>query len=72
MLKRLVKAAQTFLDSHPNCSSQKKFSGDACNVIFHNIFCESYDDYDTKMAIDLWGSQLDTKVFLEYYFDIEL
>ena len=25
MLKRLVKAAQTFLDTHPNCSSQKNF-----------------------------------------------
>ena len=71
VLKRLVKAAQTFLDTHPNCSSQKNFSGDAYNVIFHNIFCESYDEYDTKMSVDLWGGQLDTKEFLQQYFNIQ-
>ena len=72
MLKRLVKATQTFLDTHPNCSSQKKFSGEACNLIFHNLFCESYDDYYTKMSVDLWGGQLDTRKFLEEYFEIDL
>ena len=72
ILKRLVKAAQIFLDNHPNCSSQKFFSGDACNVIFHNIFCESYDEYDTKMSVDLWGQQLNTKQFLAQYFNINL
>ena len=71
VLKRLVKAAQTYLETHPNCSSQKNFSGDACNVIFHNIFCESYDEYDTKMSVDLWGGQLDTKEFLQQYFNIK-
>ncbi len=55
MLKVLVKKVQTFLDSHPHCSSQKKFSGSAYNLIFHNIFCDSYDDYETKTSVDLWG-----------------
>lgn len=58
MLKRLVKAAQTFLDTHPNCSSQKKFSGDAYNLVFHNLFCGSYDDYTTEMSMDLWGGAI--------------
>lgn len=58
MLKRLVKAAQTFLDTHPNCSSQKKISGSACNLIFQDLFCDSYDDYETKMSVDLWGGNL--------------
>jgi phosphoadenosine phosphosulfate reductase len=72
MLKRLVKAAQTFLDTHPNCSSQKKFSGSACNHVFQDLFCDSYDDYETKISVDLWGEQLDTKQFLEEYFNIKL
>lgn len=38
MLKGLVKAAQTFLDTHPNCSSQKKFSGSAYNLVFQDLF----------------------------------
>lgn len=72
MLKRMIKAAQTFLDTHPFCSSQKKFSGNAYNLVFHNVFCESYDDYETKMSTDLWGDDLDTKQFLEEYFNIKL
>lgn len=72
MLKRLVKAAQTFLDTHPNCSTQKKFSGSACNLVFQDLFCDSYDDYETKISVDLWGEQLDTKQFLEEYFNIKL
>lgn len=72
MLKRLVKAAKQFLDTHPDCSSQKKFSSNPYNLIFHNLFCESYDDYLTKMSVDLWGSQLDAKQFMTQYFELDL
>lgn len=72
MLKRLVKATQKFLDTHPECSSQKKFLGNPCNVIFHNLFCDSYDDYVTEMSVDLWGKEFDTRLFLEEYFNIKL
>ena len=72
LLKSLVKSVKVFLATHPNCSSQKKFSGNAYNLIFHNLFCESYADYETKTAVDLWGEQLDCKRFLEDYFKIEL
>ena len=72
MLKRLVKAAQTFLDTHPDCSSQKNFSGSAYNLVFQDLFCDSYDDYTTKISTDLWGEQLDTKDFLQQYFQIDL
>lgn len=71
MLKRLVRAAQKFLDTHPNCASQKKFSGDACNLVFQDLFCDSYDDYTTKMSTDLWGGQLNTRDFLQTYFNIK-
>lgn len=72
MLKALIKSAQRFLDTHPQCSSQKKFSGNAYNLVFQDLFCDSYDDYVTKMSTDLWGGQLDAKQFLEEYFKIEL
>ena len=54
MLKRLVRAEQKFLDTHPNCASQKKYSGDACNLV-------SYDYYTTKMSTDLWGGAIKYK-----------
>lgn len=72
LLKRLVKSVRVFLDNHPNCSSKKKFSDNEYNIVFHNIFCESYDDYVTKVSEDLWGNRLDTKAYLEEYFKIKL
>lgn len=55
MLRALIKSAQRFLDTHPQCSSHKKFSGNAYNLVFQDLFCDSYDDYVTKMSTDLWG-----------------
>lgn len=72
LLKALIKQVKKFLDSHPDCSSQKKFSGNAYNLIFHNLFCDSYAEYEQKMATDLWGGRLDTKQFLSDYFNIDL
>lgn len=71
MLKRLVVSAQKFLDSHPGCSSLRKF-GNAYNLVFHNLFCRSYDDYLMQVSTDIWGNTLDVKQFLEDYFKIEL
>lgn len=71
MLRALIKSAQKFLDTHPNCSSLRKF-GNAYNLVFYDLFCDSYDDYITKTSVDLWGGQLDAKQFLEDYFKIEL
>lgn len=71
MLRALIKSAQKFLDTHPNCSSLRKF-GNAYNLVFNDLFCDSYDDYITKTSVDLWGGQLDTKNFLEEYFGIDL
>lgn len=72
LLKSLIKSVEVFFATHPDCSSQKKFSGNAYNLVFHNLFCESYDDYVMKTAVDLWGGQLDCKAFLEEYFNITL
>lgn len=72
LLKRLVKSVRVFLDTHPDCSSKRKFNDNEYNLVFHNLFCDSYDDYETKVSVDLWGNRLDTKVFLEEYFGVEL
>ena len=54
VLKALLKAANRYLESHPHSSAFNKFKN-AHNMIFHNLFCDSYDDYATKMSTDLWG-----------------
>ena len=54
MLRALIKSAQKFLDTHPNCSTLRKF-GNVYNLVFNDLFCDSYDDYITKTSVDLWG-----------------
>ena len=72
LLKRLVKSVRVFLDTHPDCSSKRKFNDNEYNLVFQTLFCDSYDDYETKVSEDLWGDKLDTKAFLEEYFGVEL
>lgn len=70
LLKRLIKSVQKWFDTHPNAKSHKKF-GNAYNIVFHDLFCDSYADYLTKTEPDLWGEQLDVKQFLLDFFKIE-
>lgn len=71
LLKALISAEKKFLDTHPNCVSRAKF-GDAYNMVFNDLFCDSYEEYCLKTSVDLWGNRLDVKTFLESYFNIKL
>lgn len=71
-LKRLMTSAQIFIDTHPQCSSRKKFP-DAYGLIFHNIFCNSYEEYTNRVHGGLFPQEtIDPKAFLEDYFKIDL
>lgn len=71
-LKRLIASAQIFIDSHPQCSSRKNFS-DAYGLIFHNIFCNSYEQYVTLVSGGMFPeTAVNPKTFLENYFKIDL
>lgn len=72
MLRQLVKAAQTFIDTHPNASSRVKF-GDAYNLVFHNLFCNSYEEYRLLVTGGMFPeTAIDPKEALENYFKIKL
>lgn len=71
LLKRLIKSTQKWLDTHPNAESHKKF-GDAYHVVFHNLFCDSYEDYLIKTTDPLFQTIIDVKLFLEDFFKINL
>lgn len=71
LLKRLIKSVQKWLDAHPNVKSHQKF-GNAYNLVFHNLFCDNYEDYKLKIKDNLFNNDLDTKKFLEDYFKIDL
>lgn len=71
-LKRLIESCQAFIDTHPNSSSATKFSN-AYNIVFHNLFCNSYEQYTTLIGGGMFPeTAIDAKAFLEDYFKIDL
>ena len=72
-LKRLIVCLQEFLNSHQQVGTYRKFQGNAHHVIYHNLFCKSYQDYKDKVSGGLFPEMaIDPKTFLENYFKIEL
>lgn len=72
MLRQLIKSAKVFLETHPNASSRIKF-GNVYNLVFHNLFCNSYEDFQQKITGGMFPeTAIDAKKFLEDYFKIEL
>ena len=72
MLKALVNAGKKYLESHPESAAAEKF-GTAHNMVFHNLFCSSYFEYQTLIGGGLFPDQaIDAKKFMEDYFKIEL
>lgn len=71
-LKQLIHSVQIFIDTHPNSSSVQKF-GDAYNLVFHNLFFDSYEKYHNAVTGGLFPeTAIDAKAFLEDYFKIDL
>lgn len=73
LLKQIVKAEQVYFDTHTHTNGYKTFGGSAYNAIFHNLFTNSYDEYEQAVTGGLFPeTAIDTKDFLENYFKIDL
>lgn len=71
-LKRLIASVQEWLDTHAHAHAHAKF-GNAHNVVFHNLFCGSYAEYQNLVTGGMFPeTAIDTKKFLEDYFKIDL
>lgn len=72
LLRSAIIAENDYLQNHPDSKAKKKF-GDAYNLFFCNLFCNSnYMEYCYKLQPDIWGGRLDCKEYLENYFNIKL
>lgn len=72
LFKRLVRAEQYFIDTHPSSEAKLKF-GTAYNVLFNNLFFDSYEGYNNAVTGGLFPEvAIDAKSFLEDYFKIDL
>ena len=71
MLRLRIRKVQKFIDEHPNSKTAMIFAN-AYDCTYFQFFCKTYDEYLQKTSTDLWGEKLDTKAYLEEYFNIEL
>ena len=73
MLKRVVKSAQRYLDNHKQTREYSYFGGNAYNLVFKRLFCETNEEYFNLITGGLFPEMaVDTKKELEDYFGIEL
>lgn len=72
-LRAYIRAAQTYLDTHPHVKAVEKFDNNAYNVLFHNLFFDSYEKYHNAVTGGIFPeTAIDAKAFLEDYFKIDL
>lgn len=72
LFKQLIRAEQYFIDTHPNSVAKQKFDN-AYNVLFHNLFFDSYEKYHNAVTGGIFPeTAIDAKAFLEDYFKIDL
>lgn len=73
MLKQLIKSADIWINApHKRSTSKKKFSN-AYNLVFNNLFCSSYDEFQLLTSGGLFPETgIDAKSFMEEYFNIDL
>lgn len=73
MLLLLIRSVQAWMDApHKRATSKFKF-GNAYNLVFHNLFCKSYDQFENLVGGGLFPeTAIDAKAFLEDYFKIDL
>ena len=72
LLRQVIKAEQKFLDNHPHTKSYEKFDGNAYNAVFKRLFCKTIEDYDGLVNGLLPDANINTKEYLENYFNIQL
>lgn len=72
-LKQLIRSEQIYLDTHPHVRAVERFDNNAYNVLFHNLFFDSYEKYHNAVMGGMFPEiAIDAKAFLEDYFKIDL
>lgn len=72
LLKAIIKAETDYLESHPNVRA-RAIMGDAYGVIFNNLFCDSREQFESRVRPDLFPeAAINPREYLSNYFGIEL
>jgi 3'-phosphoadenosine 5'-phosphosulfate sulfotransferase (PAPS reductase)/FAD synthetase len=72
LLKAVIRAEQDYLDAHPDCRAKAKM-GDAYGVVFQDLFCDSYEQFESRVRPDLFPeAAINPREYMSNYFGIEL
>lgn len=72
-LRAYIRAVQIYLGTHPHVKAVEKFDNNAYNVLFHNLFFDSYEKYHNAVTGGMFPEiAIDAKAFLEDYFKTDL
>ena len=72
LLKAVVRAVADYLDTHPDCRAKAKM-GDAYGVVFQDLFCDSYEQFESRVHPPLFAEYaVNPREYLQDYFKIEL
>ena len=72
LLKAVIKAETDYLNSHPDVRA-RAIMGDAYGVIFNNLFCDSREEFESRVHPDLFPEiAIDPREYMSNYFGVEL
>ena len=72
LLKAVIKAETDYLESHPQVRA-RAIMGDAYGVIFNNLFCNSREEFESRVRPDLFPeTAINPREYMSNYFGIEL
>lgn len=74
MVRLYIKAAQKYLETHPNSKINKLFNGNTYDWFTSQVFCDGERQFHNQFsATPIFGNDaIDTKAFLEKEFRIDL
>lgn len=71
LLKQIIKSADEFLTTHPQCASAHRFKN-AYELVYYNLFCLNIDKYNTLMADNhLFNERFDCEKVIKSFFKLE-
>ena len=73
MLKFYLRGGQEFFDTHPDSKMKSRFDGNIYDKMLCELFFDHFEDYEKVMKPELFvEDKVDSKVFLEEYFGMDL